>query len=621
MTAAAPTPGQPGRPPYRRTLFWKGYTALAEWADHRIGWDKLPTPLGLVALIGLRTKLRQENLTDLTGLPSVNTPPVDPPSADHLIDRTADGTYNDLGSPSMGAAGTRFGRNIPIDKIVAVTDEEVMTPNPREVSRALLTRTEFVPATSVNSLVAAWLQFMIRDWFSHGTSPKDNPWMVPLAADDPWPERPMAIMRTPEDPTRPPDAAGMPQTRVNVFTHWWDGSQVYGVDDADQRARRSGGDGKLIVLENGRLPLPTDPAHDPSRVPGFWLGMLMLQTLFTLEHNAICDRLKASYPSWTDDELFERARLVNAALIAKIHTVEWTPAVISHPTTKAALRANWFGIAGERVHKLFGRLSKSEVISGIPGAETDHYGVPFSLTEEFVAVYRMHPLIRDDWSLRSATDDAELRRCTFRDLAGPNALQVLDAISMTDLMYSFGTLPPGLVTLHNFPKFLQEFERPDGHMQDLAATDILRTRELGVPRYNEFRRLLHLVPASDFETLTDNPEWAAELRRVYDGDVERVDLSVGMFAERRPKGFAFSDTAFRVFILMASRRLNSDRFFTDYYTAAVYTQAGLDWIMDTSMASILLRHHPQLRASMANVVNAFEPWAGTGAPGSTPPVV
>ena len=60
---------------------------------------------------------------------------------------------------------------------------------------------------------------------------------------------------------------------------------------------------------------------------------------------------------------------------------------------------------------------------------------------------------------------------------------------LTDLLYSFGTQPPGLVTLHNFPRFLQEFTRPDGRVMDLGAVDILRTRELGVPRYNEFRRL------------------------------------------------------------------------------------------------------------------------------------
>ena len=41
---------------------------------------------------------------------------------------------------------------------------------------------------------------------------------------------------------------------------------------------------------------------------------------------------------------------------------------------------------------------------------------------------------------------------------------------------------------------------------------------------------------------------------------------VGLYAEPLPKGFGFSDTAFRVFILMASRRLKSDRFFTRDYT-------------------------------------------------------
>ncbi len=60
----------------------------------------------------------------------------------------------------------------------------------------------------------------------------------------------------------------------------------------------------------------------------------------------------------------------------------------------------------------------------------------------------------------------------------------------------------------------------------------------------------------DFAALTDKPQWAQELRRLYDNDIERVDLMVGMYAERRPQGFAFSDTAFRIFALMASRRLN-----------------------------------------------------------------
>ena len=424
----------------------------------------------------------------------------------------------------------------------------------------------------------------------------------------------MLIMRTRPDPTRPPEPSGLPPTYANTETPWWDGSQIYGTTPEQQRFARSGEHGKLRIGPDGLVPLPTDPDHNPALVPGFWLGLAMLQTLFTLEHNAICDRLRADYPSWSDDELFEKARLINAALIAKIHTTEWTPAIISHPTTQIALRANWWGLAGERLYRLFGRLGDSEILSGIPGTQNQpqHYGVPYSLTEEFVAVYRMHPLIPDDYDFRSAADDHRIQKMAFRELTGAAAIQVMAKLRQTDLLYTFGTMHPGLVTLHNYPRDLQQFERPDGKLMDMGAVDILRSRELGVPRYNAFRRLLHLNPAEDFDDLTDNPVWAEEIRHVYHGDIEAVDLSVGMFAEPKPKGFAFSDTAFRIFVLMASRRLNSDRFLTRDYTPQVYTQAGLDWIDDNTMATVLRRHHPGLGTAMRSITNAFTPWKRVG---------
>jgi len=608
--AAAASPGGGSR----QSLAGKLYDTAAEVIDRRVGWDKLPTPLGLAVLAGLRDTLRKRNLYDTSSQPAVNTPPVGPPDPRNLTRRTVDGTYNDLEQPSMGMAGSRFGRNIPIEH--TFPDPNPLEPSPREVSRALLTRHELIAATSVNALVAAWLQWMIRDWFSHGRSPTDNPWRIPLADDDPWPGRPMLIMRTRPDPTRPSGPSDLPPTYANTETPWWDGSQIYGTTLEQQRFVRSGEHGKLRVGPDGMVPLPTDPDHNPALVPGFWLGLAMLQQLFTLEHNAICDRLRAEYPSWSDDELFDKARLVNAALIAKIHTTEWTPAIISHPTTQIALRANWWGLAGERLHRLFGRLGDSEILSGIPGAQDQpqHYGVPYSLTEEFVAVYRMHPLIPDDYDFRSAADNHSIQNMAFRELTGPAALQVMAKLRQTDLLYSFGTMHPGLVTLHNYPRDLQQFERPDGKLMDMGAVDILRSRELGVPRYNAFRRLLHLNPAKDFDDLTDNPAWAEEIRRVYRGDIEAVDLSVGMLAEPKPRGFAFSDTAFRIFVLMASRRLNSDRFFTRDYTPQVYTRTGMDWIDDNTMATVLRRHHPELGPAMRNITNAFTPWEKVGKP-------
>ncbi len=337
-----------------------------------------------------------------------------------------------------------------------------------------------------------------------------------------------------------------------------------------------------------------------------------MQTLFTLEHNAICDRLKADYPGWADEDLFQHARLINAALLAKIHTVEWTPAILGHPVLQVGMRANWWGLETERIARVLGRLSPSEVISGIPGSETNQFGVPYSLTEEFVAVYRMHPLVPDEFHFRAVSNDALIRDCEFPDIAGEHARDITSQIPRADLLYTFGTTNPGAITLHNYPKHLQRLTRLDGVIVDLAATDILRTRERGVPRYNVFRELIHRPRLTEFEQLTANALWREQIRGVYNNDINRVDLMVGMYAENPPNGFGFSDTAFRIFVLMASRRLNSDRFFTTDYNARVYTRAGMDWIADDDFSSVLLRHFPSLLPAIHNGKNGFAPWKRAG---------
>ncbi len=579
----------------------------ADSLDRRIGWERLPLPAGLLTLVGLRDRLREENLHD-TGRGGLNVPPV----ADHdgyLTARTLDGTFNDLNDPLMGSLGSRFGRNVPLTYTFREPVDAMLDPSPRLVSRRLLTREEFQPATTLNVLAAAWIQFEVHDWFSHGKPEEKDPWEIPLEDDDPWAEKPMRVPRTHPDPSTDPD---QPPTYVTDDTHWWDGSQIYGRDPAFADALRSGEHGKLKLDETGLPPKEMEKHIDLTGVAGnFWVGLALLHSLFSLEHNAICDELHSRHPELDDQQLYDKGRLVNAALMAKIHTVDWTPAVIAHPTTVLALRANWWGLQGEQLDKRFGRKTSNEVIRGIPGSPTNHHGVRYSLTEEFVAVYRMHPLIPDDYSFRSLADDASLQELTLEDLGALHVRKRLDETPMADLFYSFGTSHPGAISLHNYPRFLQEFNRPDGTTIDLAAIDVLRTRERGVPRYNQFRRLFHLKPVESFEELTGDPETAEELRSVY-GDVERVDHMVGMYAEPKPKGFGFSDTAFRVFILMASRRLKSDRFFTRDYRPEVYTQTGLDWVENNSMRDVLLRHHPDLEPALKGVENPFAPWRRTG---------
>jgi hypothetical protein len=601
------------------TPFTRLFTKVSVWLDQKVGWDRLPIWISVPVLIGERYLLRQKNLTNTGGITKDAKPPLTDGRERYATSRTPDGTYNDLDYPTMGSANVRFGRNVPIARTYPDPDDLLLQPNPRTVSRELLARDTFKPATTLNLLAAVWLQFMVHDWMSHGKNETANPWEVPVADDPEWPGNTMQILRTRKDPTRAAQESSLPPTYVNTETHWWDGSQIYGSDKDTQNKIRSGVDGKLTIGEDGLLPANPRTGIDITGVSGnWWTGLSLLHSLFSREHNAICDRLKSEHPSWSDDDLFDKARLINAALMAKIHTVEWTPGIIAHPTTVYALRGNWWGLEQERLSRVFGRLSESEVLSGIPGSATDHHGVPFGLTEEFVTVYRMHPLLPDELTFTSLKDGHTLLETSFADASFRSGRKPFETVSVEDAYYSFGIMHPGAITLKNFPNTLRKFPEPgtesagEAVINDLAAIDILRSRERGVPRYNEFRRLLHKQPIRRFEDMTDNQELNEQIRAVYGGDIDRVDTTVGLFAEPLPQGFGFSDTAFRIFILMASRRLKSDRFFTIDFTPKMYTEAGMQWLAENDMSTVLLRHQPQLGAALRGVQNAFAPWNRAG---------
>ena len=424
-----------------------------------MGWDKLPKLLGLLVLTRLQSILRQKNLYDTDVAPSTNLPPLDLYTSAELTARTPDGTYNDVSQPGMGMAGARFGRNIPLDKAWPETGERLMTPDPRAVSRRVLARKEFIPATSLNMLAATWIQFMVHDWFRHSHPDLSRAYKPRLESDDNWPEPELRIPAIEPDPTRDGDGK-IPPTYINQLTAWWDGSAIYGDSREQQKNLRSGDRGKLKVSSD-------DPGMDPAQ-EGFWTGFAMMGTLFCDEHNSVCDALAAANPTWNDEELFQRARLVVCALMAKIHTVEWSPAILGHPTSVTGLRAMWYGIAGQKIRDTFGRIRSSEIVSkfvsGIPGGRVDHLGVPYSLTEEFGIVYRMHPLIPDDYEIRDWRNDEVKARYTLRELTGPAGKAVLDTTDPANLFYSFGTSHPGAIVLQNFPKFLQEFRQPGRHV-------------------------------------------------------------------------------------------------------------------------------------------------------------
>ncbi|HEV3231240.1 MAG TPA: peroxidase family protein [Candidatus Dormibacteraeota bacterium] len=601
-------------PPRRNVVLGAMVRAVFHAVNRFRPWYRLPLLLGLLNIDSLRWVLRHRNLidTEVDEAPP-QTRAVPPPlSEDARRTRSFDGTDNDMSVPGMGALGANFGRNLhPV-----YAPELFDVPNLVVVARELLHRKEFIPARSLNILAAAWIQFQVHDWVDHQRQNLGvDDVAVPLPPGMTWhssagapAEDRMRIAGNTglddRDPKRPPIYFR------NAATHWWDASEMYGENPAKAMSLL---EGPKLRLVDGHLP----PDLDGGEITGFneswWLGLSAMHLLFAREHNLLCDELRSAYRGWDDERVYQTARLIVAALIAKIHTVEWTPAILATKAIDIGLKTNWYGPPNQLFTKLGLWLLDAHALVGIPKTTPDHHAAPYSLTEDFVTVYRMHPLIPDDYCFYDHATGARLADRGFLDIQGPKTDQVMRDTGLRNTLYSFGIAHPGAITLHNFPNALRKFQRTgagapqDSEIVDLAVVDLVRVRRRGVPRYNDFRAGLHEPRVKRWEDLTADPQDVRLLREIY-GDIDRVDTMVGLFGETPPVGFGFSDTAFRIFILMASRRLQSDRFLTVDFRPEIYSPLGMDWIARSGMREVIQRHCPELAPLMPRDASAFAPW-------------
>lgn len=618
-------------------------------------WSKKGTVGALLVLKGMREELLEKNLhdphIDWTGYSKIEC-------AEKPQFRSADGTCYLPKTPHVGAANVAFGRNVPTEFVDLDAAENLDTPSAKAVSNEFFTRGEFKPVPFLNMLAASWIQFMNHDWLSHGKNLEKDPYQVRGTSEQ--------VERTDTDGKDYRKEFG--KVSLNRVTHWWDGSQIYGSNQEEQNAVRSFANGKLAtVMVNGRELLPKgqlnvgyNKQNQGYEVTGFrdnwWVGLSMLHHLFVKEHNAIAEKLHQKYVSvdkttgkfiWRknkkvlltekeiDEKIFQTARLVNAAVMAKIHTVEWTPAILANPTLRKAMYTNWYGLAHPQTwNRIFARipgLQRADVfginagftLSGIVGGKRNDFGVPYSITEEFTSVYRLHSLLPEELQIKRFADKKPVA-VPFADTRNEKSYDFMASYDLKDLFYSFGTQHPGQLVLNNFPKFMQELKIPIIGTMDLGMVDVMRDRERGVPRYNQFRRGINLRPIAKYADFfpdgvaktEEQKQVLAKFYKIYGRDedgndnVEAVDLLVGTLAEEvRPANFGFGETMFQIFILMASRRLMADPFYTDLYGSKLYTKAGIEWIDEEGlMHKVIGRHMPELKPHMKGLETAFNPW-------------
>ncbi|KAK4603773.1 hypothetical protein RGQ29_012326 [Quercus rubra] len=574
-------------------------------------WPRLPVILGLFYL-GIRRHLHQEyNLFNVgRSAVGVRFNPMDYPY------RTADGKYNDPFNGDAGSGGTFFGRNVlPVDQ-----KKKLIKPDPMVVATKLLARRKFIDTgKQFNMIAASWIQFMIHDWIDHLEDTKQIELTAPREVANQCPLKSFKFYKTKEVPTGSYD---IKSGALNIRTPWWDGSAVYGSNAEKLQKVRTFKDGKLKTSSDGLLLHDKDGVAVSGDVRNSWIGVSTLQALFIKEHNAVCDALKREYHHLDDEELYRHARLVTSAVIAKVHTIDWTVELLKTDTLLAGMRANWYGLLGKKFKDTFGHVGGA-VLGGLVGLKKpNNHGVPYSLTEEFVSVYRMHSLLPDDLHLRDILaapgpnkSPPLFKKVPLPNLTGLKGETALVEIGFEKQMVSMGHQASGALELWNYPTWLRDLipQDVDGRDRldhvDLPALEVHRDRERNVARYNEFRRALLLIPISKWEDLTDDKEAIQTLEEVYGDDVEELDLLVGLMAEKKITGFAISETAFIIFLLMASRRLEADRFFTSNFNEETYTKKGLEWVNNTeSLKDVLKRHYPEMVEKWMNSTSAFSVW-------------
>jgi len=570
--------------------------------------------------------------------------------------RTATGAWN-TDNPMEGAAGTRFiwqGNELS-PRSNTVNDG----PNPLQVADALLHVDRNANRTTVdflNALTIGWIQFMVHDWVNHrqidgGAIHVRFPPNDTRAAK--YHQESMTFRRT-----EPSVVDANPFACENEVTAWWDLSQIYGSDqftqdrlrardqatwlrllDIDHHSRRSkhspppdGCDARQDLAANGKLYVEDDqiPIDDDTGVidSGFnrnmWAGLELFHALFVRHHNWLCDRYAEAHPEWSSDQIFNHARLENAATMAKIHTLEWTPAVLPTEELAVGMNFNWHGmvetlrrpVEDRKPLRLFNPVHP--LLGGLIGGETNNYGVAQNFSEQFVEVYRLHAAMPDDLAIRDIGVAGDPRTVVpVEHTRSAGSRRTIARHGLDTVINSFGHQHMHALVNNNYPKFMRAMSVEGAPLVDLAAVDIVRTRERGVPRFNEFRRQLAMPSITSFEELTSCRETIRRLIACYGegrAGVEKLDVAVGMLCDTKDRPVrGFDTTRFAIFLQAASRRLQSDPFFTDKYNARYYTQEGLDRIDRVSLKRLLLLHFPRLKNSgLMGVYNAFEPW-GTDA--------
>ena len=504
--------------------------------------------------------------------------------------RSYDGVGNNLANPNWGSAGQNFSRlDGPHYADSISSPSGTAMPNARDISNLVgVQAAPMADAAMRSDFVWQWGQFLDHDITLSAGGSEFFPIMVNSAVDPLFPMIPMN--RSGFDPTTG-TGAGNPRQQFNENTAFIDASMIYGSDAARADALRAFSGGKLATSAGGMM-MPYNTgllanANDSGIEPDAdlflagdvraneQLGLISMHTLFVREHNRLASDMETAHPTWTDEQIYQRARKLVGGMVQNITYQEFLPALIG-AASPSVMAAGYDSSVDPTISNEFAtaafRLGHTQVSESLQ--RVDHAGNP----APGAAVGMMDAFFRPSF-FTSADEVDYLLHGLARQVQQATDVHMID-------------------TLRN-----AMFGAPGSGGLDLLSINIQRSRDHGLGTFVDLQAAIGVTPAATIGDITSDPALQALLNASY-GDVTDIDLWIGLLAEDDMPGSAMGPTMSQVVADQFEKLMVGDRFF--YLWDDELSATEIDAIMATQLSDIILRN-TGIGALQSNVFFVPEP--------------
>ena len=291
-----------------------------------------------------------------------------------------------------------------------------------------------------------------------------------------------------------------------------------------------------------------------------------LNAVFLREHNRLAKEIAAATGLQDDDQLFELARNTNITQLIRVIVLDY----INHLSVTRFRFEPEIGLAERKSWYRTNRISA-----------------------EFNLLYRWHALVPDEFALEGNV----LAETDFRFNN-----QLLESKGIAPILAAASAQAAGRICLRNTPSFLL----------DADEATLGKSRDWKLQPYNAYRSSFGLPKIKSFTELTGENDVASELEKLY-GDVDRVELLVGLLAEDRAKHVVLGSLMMTMVAVDAfSQALTNPLLSQNIYGSAAFSDVGLKCIEKTQTIDDIVKRNVDMGGVKATF--AVRPLPGSYGP-------